>query len=37
VEYLAVTLPAGTSGRFVRLKSSNETLTIFSLTEFAVY
>jgi len=37
LEFLAFTLPAGTTGRYVRVKSANETDTIYALTEFAVY
>jgi hypothetical protein len=37
LEFLMIALPTGSSGRYVRLKSANDTDTIFSLAEFAVY
>jgi hypothetical protein len=35
--FLAITLAAGASGRYVRLKSANDSDTIYSLSEFAVF
>lgn len=37
LEFLAFTLPAGSTGRYVRVKSANDSQTIYALAELTVY